>query len=106
MVNLDRCNGHCNTLNDPYDRLCISNKTKYANLCVFNVTGRISKSKTLTKYILCKCKCKFDDKKSNSNQKWKKDKCQCECTCDQIIEVTKTTSSKTILANFSKKCNL
>ena len=28
MVNLNRCNGSCNTLDDPFDRICIPDKTK------------------------------------------------------------------------------
>ena len=44
---------HCNfnALNDTSNKMCVSKKTEDANLSVFNVIARISKTKTLTKYI-------------------------------------------------------
>ena len=60
MFNLDRCNGKSNTLYDPSDRICVSNKTEDVNLSIFNMMTRIYESKTLTKLISCERKCKFD----------------------------------------------
>ena len=65
-VNLDRCMGNCNTLNDLSYKVCVLNKTEDLNLGVFNMITGISKSK-----MLCECKCR----KCNSNQKWNKNKC-------------------------------
>ena len=62
MVNSDRCNGSCNTINDISGRICVSNKTEVVNLSVFKMIARINKSKTLTKHISRKCKCKCDAK--------------------------------------------
>ena len=40
MASLDKCNGSCNTLDDPSCRICVPNKTKHVNLNVFNkITG-------------------------------------------------------------------
>ena len=36
MVNLDRCNGSFNTLDDPSGRICVANKAKYINIDVFD----------------------------------------------------------------------
>ena len=47
MVNLDRCNGICNTINDISGRTCVSNKTEVVNLSAFNIIARINKSSTL-----------------------------------------------------------
>ena len=69
-VDLDRCVGSCNTLND----LCVSNKTEDLNLNVLNMIIGINESKTLTKHISCKCKCRFEGKKCNSYQWWNNDK--------------------------------
>ena len=49
------------------------------------ITG-INKSKTLTKYILCKCKCKFDERICNLSQWWNNDKCRCECKKHHVCE--------------------
>ena len=66
-VNLDRCVGSCNTINDLSNKICIPNKTEDSHISVFNMITRINESKTLTKHILCKCKCIFDDRICNSN---------------------------------------
>ena len=79
VVNLDRCDGRCNTLDDRSSRVYISNETENLNLNVFNMKTEINKSRTLTKHISCKCKCKFDGRKCNLNQKWNNNKCLCTC---------------------------
>ena len=78
-INLDKCVGSCNTLNNMSNRVCAPNKTEDLNLRVFNMIVRINESKTLAKHISCKCKCKFDCRKCNRNQKLNNDKCQCKC---------------------------
>ena len=81
MVKLDRCVGSCNTLKDLSIKVCVSNKTKYLNLSVFNM-----ESKTLTRHISCKCKCIFDRRKCNSAQWWNNDKCQYESKKRHVYE--------------------
>ena len=51
MINLDRCNGICNTINDISGRTCVSNKTEVVNLSAFNIIAR---------HILSKFKFKYD----------------------------------------------
>ena len=51
VVNLDRCVGSCNTLNDPSNRVCVPNKTEDSNLSIFHRIAGINEPKTLTKYI-------------------------------------------------------
>ena len=72
MVSSNRCNGNCDTLDDPSGRIWIPNKTGDVNLNVFDMITRINKSKTLTKHILYDCKCKFSGSKCNSYRKWVK----------------------------------
>ena len=59
-VELDRCAGSCNTLNDLSNKVCVPNekKKKNLNLSVFNMITWLN----LTKHISCKCKCRFDGK--------------------------------------------
>ena len=52
IVNLDKCNGGCNTLDDPSGEICVANNAEDINLNVFNMIIRINESKTLTKYAL------------------------------------------------------
>ena len=79
MVNFDRCNVSYNSLDNPFGRICVPNKTEDVYVSVFNVITRINESKTLTKHISCGCKYKFDGRICNSNQKQNNDKCRCDC---------------------------
>ena len=79
MVNSDGRNGNCNSLNSPFDRICVPIKTEDVNVCVFNMITRKNESKTIAKHFLCEWKFKFDGRKCKSNQKWNNDKCQCQC---------------------------
>ena len=45
-VELDRCVGSCNTLNDLSNKVCIPNKTEDLNLSVFNMIIGINELKT------------------------------------------------------------
>ena len=65
-INLDRCVGSCNTINDLSDKVCVPKKTENFNLSIFNTITGINESKILTKHISCKCKCKSDGKKCDS----------------------------------------
>ena len=69
MVSLDRCNGSCNTLDNPSGRIYVLNKTKDINLNVFNMIARTNEVKTLIKHSVYDCKYTFDNAKYNLNQK-------------------------------------
>ena len=69
VVNLDICNGSCNSLDDPSDKICALSKAEDMHLSVFNVITRINELQTLARHTSCECKCKFDGRKCNSNQK-------------------------------------
>ena len=43
MVNLDRCNGTCNGLDDLSDKICVQYKTEDLDLTAFDMTTRIKK---------------------------------------------------------------
>ena len=79
MVNLGRCDGSCNTLNDLFTKVCVLNERWDLNLSVFNIITGINESKILTMHISCKFKFKFYGRKWNSNQKRNNNKCWCEC---------------------------
>ena len=50
-VNLDKCVGSCNTLNDLSNKACVQNKTEDLNMNILNMITGINGSKTLTKDI-------------------------------------------------------
>ena len=65
MVNVNRCAGSCNTLEDLSNKVFVPNKTDDLNLSVFNIISGTNQSKILTKYISFKCKRKCDGRKCN-----------------------------------------
>ena len=79
MINLDRSNESCNTLDELSTRISVLNKTDDVNLNVFYMITGINEPETVTKHISWDCKYRFDGRKCNSNQKWNNDKCRCEC---------------------------
>ena len=75
-VQVDRCVGCCNTLNDLSNKICVPNKIEDfvpnkiedLNLNVFNILTGINEWKTLRNHISCECECRFDGRKCNSDQ--------------------------------------
>ena len=51
-VNLDKCLGSCNTLNDLSTKVCVQNKTEDLNLGVFNTITGINESNINKTYIM------------------------------------------------------
>ena len=56
MVNPERYNESCNTVEDPFGRTCISIKIEDINLEVFNMITEIHETKILIKYISYDCR--------------------------------------------------
>lgn len=72
MFSLCRCDGSCNSVEDPSGRMSIPNIIKDVNWEVFNITRWINGSKTSMNYTSCEYRCKFDGKKFKPKQKWNK----------------------------------
>ena len=75
IVILDRLDGSCNTAEDAFCRICLSNNIENTNLKVFSMIKGIKDSKKIKKHISCESSCIFDFRKCNSKQKWNNDKC-------------------------------
>lgn len=65
-VNLNMCDGNCNTFDDCSSGVCVPYKTEDLNLNISNVNPEINRLKTLMKHMSCNCECKFHSKKCNS----------------------------------------
>ena len=79
IISMNKCDGTCNTAEDPFGRICVLYKMKDVNMKVFNMIKGINTSKTHAKLISCECRCNFDGIKWNSRQEWNNHKCQREC---------------------------
>ena len=79
IVKINKCSGNCNTINDPYARICVPDIVKNLNVKVFNLMSRSNKTKSIKLHETCKCICRLNKIICNNKQRWNKDQCRCEC---------------------------
>ena len=78
-VSVIECGGSCNTIDDPYVRVCVPNKVKYMNVKVFKLMSSVNEIRFLVLLKSCQCKCTLTESGYNSKQKWNHDECRHEC---------------------------
>ena len=78
-ITIKKCKGSCNTINDPYTKLCVPDTIKNINVKVFNLVSRSNETRHIEWHKTCKCKCRLDSSVCNNEEKWNEDKCLCEC---------------------------
>ena len=79
-VNMNKCIGNCNNINDPYAKLYVPDVIKKkANVKVFNLMWKTNETRHIEWHETCKCKCRLDASVCNNKQCWNNDKCICEC---------------------------
>ena len=77
-IKVNKCSGSCNSVNDPYSKLCVPNTVKNINVRVFNLMSFTNQTKHIEWHKTCKCKCSLDASVCNNKQRWNEDKCRCE----------------------------
>ena len=75
---MHKCSGSCNNINDPYDKLCITDVIKDMNIEVFNLMSITNETRHISWHKTCTCKCRLDATICNDKQHWNNDKCRCE----------------------------
>ena len=78
-IKINKCKGSCNTINDPYAKICVSDEIKNTNVKVFNLMSRTNETRHIKWHKTCKCRCRLDASICNNKQRWNDDKCRCEC---------------------------
>ena len=78
-IKVNRCNGNCNNISNPYSRVCIPDVIKGITVKVFNLTSWTSKANQIKLHDSCKCVCRLDPIVCNNKQKRNKNKFRCEC---------------------------
>ena len=78
-IKVNKCNGNCNNINDPYAKICVPDAVKNLNVRVFNLMSKNNETRHIEWHDSCKCICRLDKIICNSKQQWNKDKCRCEC---------------------------
>ena len=77
-VKINRCSGNCNSINDPYTKICVAD-VKNLNVKVFNLMSRSNEGRSIKSHETCKCICRLNKIICNNNQRWNKDQFRCEC---------------------------
>ena len=78
-ITKNKCKSSCNTINDPYAKLCLPDTIKNINVKVFNLMSRTNEPRHIEWHKTCKCKCRLDASVCNNKQRSSVGKCRCEC---------------------------
>ena len=54
-IEVSKCSGSCNTINNPYAKLCVPDIVKNINVKVFNLMSRINETRHIIWHETCKC---------------------------------------------------
>ena len=102
-IRVNRCNGNCNNINNPYSRVCLPNIVKNDTLKVFDLISQQNKTKQIIFHKSCKCSCRLNPIVCNNKQKWNKNKCRCECLVDKNCKSNKFWNPNSCKFEFRKK---
>ena len=69
-VKINRCSGNCNSINDPYAKICVSDVVKNLNVKVFNLTSRSNESRSIKSHKACKYICRLNKIVCNNKQRF------------------------------------
>ena len=75
-IKINKCKGSCNTINDPYAKICVSDNIKNTNVKVFNLMPRTNETRHIKWH---KCRCRLAASICSNKQRWNDEKCRCEC---------------------------
>ena len=78
-IKLNKCKGSCNTINDPYAKMCVPDQIKNTSVKVFNLISRTNETRHIKWHKTCKCRCRLDASICNNKQRRNDGKCRCEC---------------------------
>ena len=68
-IKVNKCIGNCNSINDPYAKVCVPDTVKDLNVRVFNLMSRNNETRHIEWHKTCKCICRLDKIICNSKQR-------------------------------------
>ena len=71
-VKINRCSGNCNSINDPYAKICVPDIVKKINVKVFNLMSKTNETKSIKFHETCKYICRLNKITCNNKQRWNK----------------------------------
>ena len=93
-VQVNKCSGSCNTLDNPIEKLFVPNVIKGLNMKVYNFLAMLNETRNVLWHESCKCVCKLNSSVCNNKQIWNSytvincakgytwNRSTCECQCD------------------------
>ena len=69
-IKINKCKDSCNTINDPYAKICVPDNIKNTNVKVFNIISRTNETRHIERYKTRKCKCKLGASVCKNKQSW------------------------------------
>ena len=81
-VQVNKCSGSCNTLDNPIEKLCVPNVIKGLNMKVYNFLTMLNETRNVLWHESCKCVCKLNSSVCNNKQIWNSNTCRCDCNED------------------------
>ena len=81
-VQVNKCSGSCNTLDNPIEKVCVPNVIKGLNMKVYNFLTMLNKTRNVLWHESCKCVCKLNSSVCNNKQIWNSNTCRCDCNED------------------------
>ena len=81
-VQVNKCSGICNTLDNPMAKLCVPGIVKRVNMQVYNFLMRLNETRNVLWHESCKCVCKLNSSVCNNKQIWNDDTCRYDCNED------------------------
>ena len=65
-VQVNKCSGSCNTLDNPMAKLCVPNVMKGLNMHFYNFLMRLNEIRNVLWHESCKCVCKLNSSVCNN----------------------------------------
>ena len=51
-IKASKCSGSCNSINDPYAKICVPDAVKYWNVKVFNLISKTNETRHITNWLI------------------------------------------------------
>ena len=78
IVLKSKCSGSCNSINDPYAKICVPNVAKSMKIKASNLMPRTNETRYIEWHKTFKCKCRLDPCVFNNKQRWIEGKFRCD----------------------------
>ena len=81
-VQVNKCIGSGNTLDNAIEKLCVPNVIKGLNMKGYNFLAMLNETRNVLWHESCKCVCKLNSSVCNNKQIWNINPCRCDCNKD------------------------